>query len=220
VLFNCDRALAKFRMLRVNTRVTFRIRQRRLDGGENFCTRRVTKSSASPISWALYNEHGFDVPQLIDWAIAQHNPLPDFPGGGAKMTANEVLFQPADVVIPAAVENQTLRNGTGCRRASCARREWSVHSMADDMSIAKAFSSFRISWPTPACNVRLLRVGTGPPGIFLEREGSERPAEEVIERVSRSRALRGDAQVNNRVAAYMLAIDRVAFALKERGIYA
>jgi glutamate dehydrogenase (NAD(P)+) len=27
-------------------------------------------------------------------------------------------------------------------------------------------------------------------------------------------------QVNNRVAAYMLAIDRVAFALKERGIYA
>jgi glutamate dehydrogenase (NAD(P)+) len=27
-------------------------------------------------------------------------------------------------------------------------------------------------------------------------------------------------KVNNRVAAYMLAIDRVAFALKERGIYA
>jgi glutamate dehydrogenase (NAD(P)+) len=27
-------------------------------------------------------------------------------------------------------------------------------------------------------------------------------------------------QVNTRVAAYMLAIDRVAFALKERGIYA
>jgi len=27
-------------------------------------------------------------------------------------------------------------------------------------------------------------------------------------------------QVNNRVAAYMLAINRVAFALKERGIYA
>jgi len=26
--------------------------------------------------------------------------------------------------------------------------------------------------------------------------------------------------VNNRVAAYMLAIDRVAFALKERGFYA
>jgi len=27
-------------------------------------------------------------------------------------------------------------------------------------------------------------------------------------------------KVNNRIAAYILAIDRVAFALKERGIYA
>jgi glutamate dehydrogenase (NAD(P)+) len=58
------------------------------------------------IHGALYNESGFDIPKVIDWVYAQNKPLPDFPGGGAKMSASEILFQPAELVIPAAVENQ------------------------------------------------------------------------------------------------------------------
>jgi len=33
-------------------------------------------------------------------------------------------------------------------------------------------------------------------------------------------ALRGNACVNNRIAAYMLAIDRVAYTIRQRGFYA
>ena len=58
-------------------------------------------------------------------------------------------------------------------------------------------------------------------GFFWSEKRSERAAEGRHGAQFRgSGALRGNARVNNRVAAYMLAIDRVAFALKERGIYA
>ena len=56
--------------------------------------------------------------------------------------------------------------------------------------------------------------------FWSEREVNER-LKDVIDRsfeeVVKYAELHG---VNNRIAAYMLAIDRVAYALKERGIYA
>src|SRR5271155_5903193 len=54
------------------------------------------------IAGGLYNENGFDVPKVIDWVYAQKKSLQDFPGGGTKMPPRDVLFQPCDIVIPAA----------------------------------------------------------------------------------------------------------------------
>src|SRR6266849_1312491 len=58
------------------------------------------------IGGGLYNEKGLDVPKAIDWVYTQKKPLQDFPGGGTKMTARDVLFQPCEIAIPAAIENQ------------------------------------------------------------------------------------------------------------------
>src|SRR5215475_7225794 len=58
------------------------------------------------IGGGLYNENGFDIPKVIDWVANQKKPLQDFPGGGQKMSAKDVLFQPCDVLIHAAIENQ------------------------------------------------------------------------------------------------------------------
>jgi glutamate dehydrogenase (NAD(P)+) len=56
--------------------------------------------------------------------------------------------------------------------------------------------------------------------FWNEKEVNDR-LKEVIERSFEEVVRYAEThQVNNRVAAYMLAIDRVAFALKERGIYA
>ncbi len=56
--------------------------------------------------------------------------------------------------------------------------------------------------------------------FWSEREVNER-LKDVIERSFEEVVRYAEThQVNNRVAAYMLGIDRVAFALKERGIYA
>src|SRR5947208_16928567 len=58
------------------------------------------------IGGGLYNEKGFDVPKAIDWVYTQKKTLQSFPGGGTKMSARDVLFQPCDIAIPAATENQ------------------------------------------------------------------------------------------------------------------
>jgi len=176
------------------------------------------------IHGALYNERGFDVPQLIDWAIAQHNPLPDFPGGGAKMTANEILFQPADVVIPAAVENQiTSENAHRLQtRILCEGANGPCTSMADDIVDRKGiFVIPDILANAGGVTVSYFEWVQDRQGFFWsEKEVNDR-LKEVIERSFEEVVRYAEMhKVNNRVAAYMLAIDRVAFALKERGIYA
>src|SRR5260370_16036141 len=63
------------------------------------------------IGGGLYNEKGFDIPKVIDWVYTQKKALPDFPGGGTKITARGVLFQPCEIAIPADIENQiTAKN--------------------------------------------------------------------------------------------------------------
>src|SRR5260370_17267352 len=63
------------------------------------------------IGGGLYNEKGFDVPKVMDWVYTQKKPLQDFPSGGTKMTARDVLFQPCEIPIPAPIANQlTTKN--------------------------------------------------------------------------------------------------------------
>ena len=225
VLFNCDRALAKFRMLRVNTRVIIQG-----FGNVGSTAAKLLHEAGykivgvADIHGALYNENGFDVPKLLDWTHVQRQPLPDYPGGGAKMTANEILFQPADVVIPAAVENQiTSENAHRLQtRILCEGANGPCTSMADDIVDRKGiFVIPDILANAGGVTVSYFEWVQDRQGFFWsEKEVNDR-LKEVIERsfeeVVRYAELH---KVNNRVAAYMLAIDRVAFALKERGIYA
>ncbi len=69
--------------------------------------------------------------------------------------------------------------------------------------------------------VSLLRMGAGPPGFLLERATGERRLEEIMVNAFRDViGYREKHKVNTRLAAYMLALDRVAFALRVRGLYA
>jgi glutamate dehydrogenase/leucine dehydrogenase len=55
-------------------------------------------------------------------------------------------------------------------------------------------------------------MGAGPPGILLEGIGGERAVGEILRESFDDVVRYAEAhQVNNRIAAYMLAIDRVAF---------
>jgi len=84
LLFNCDRALAKFRMQHLNTRVIIQDLQRRFDGREADAQCRLQIVGVADIHGALYNENGFDVPKLLDWVYGEHKPLPEFPVAGRK----------------------------------------------------------------------------------------------------------------------------------------
>src|SRR5690348_16176025 len=58
------------------------------------------------IHGGLHNTNGFDIPKLYEWVYGQHKPLPEFPAGGEKTSAEEILFRPCDILLPAATENQ------------------------------------------------------------------------------------------------------------------
>src|SRR2546428_6885276 len=103
----CDRALAKLGMKRENTRVI-------IQGFGNVGSMSAMLMhqagykivGVADIYGALYNEKGFDIPALLDWVYAKHKPVPEFPAGGVKFSPQEILFQPCDILLPAAVENQ------------------------------------------------------------------------------------------------------------------
>ena len=177
------------------------------------------------IHGGLYNEKGFDIPKVVDWVYGQHKPLPEFPGGGAKMSSQEVLFQPCDILIPAATENQI----TSRKRASPAvphslrRRERSddVACRSDHRDNKGIFVIPDILGNAGGVTVSYFEWVQDRQGFFWrESEVNERlqdVMEHSFDEVVRYAETHG---VNNRIAAYMLAIDRVAFALKLRGIYA
>jgi glutamate dehydrogenase (NAD(P)+) len=176
------------------------------------------------IHGALYNEDGFDIPKLLDWVYSEHKPLPEFPAGGTKMSPSEILFQPAEIVIPAAVENQiTSQNAHRLQtRILCEGANGPCTAMADEIIDSKGiFVIPDILANAGGVTVSYFEWVQDRQGYFWsEREVNER-LKDVIERSFEEVVHYAEAHgVNNRVAAYMLAIDRVAFALKERGFYA
>ena len=225
VLINCDRALGKFRMLRVNTRVIVQG-----FGNVGSMAAKLLHEAGykivgvADIHGALYNEKGFDIPKLLDWCYQQRKPLPEFPDGGTKMDAGEILFQPAELVIPAAVENQiTSENAHRLQcRILCEGANGPCTALADEIVDRKGvFVIPDILANAGGVTVSYFEWVQDRQGFFWKEKEVNDRLREVIEYSFEEVVRYAEAhQVNNRVAAYMLAIDRVAFALKERGIYA
>jgi glutamate dehydrogenase (NAD(P)+) len=179
---------------------------------------------AADIHGGLYNEKGFDVPKLIDWVHHQHKPLPDFPGGGTKVSAQEVLFHPCEILIPAAIENQITSqnvhrvntkilcegaNGPTTPHADEVLDKKGVFIMPDILANAGGVTTSYFEWVQD-------RQGL----FWRESEVNERLKDVMEHSFDEVVRYAETHSVNNRIAAYMLAIDRVAFALKLRGIYA
>ncbi|HXN65741.1 MAG TPA: Glu/Leu/Phe/Val dehydrogenase [Candidatus Acidoferrales bacterium] len=221
----CDAAIAKLGMKRDQTRVI-------VQGFGNVGSMGAMLMHAAgykivgvaDIHGALYNEKGFDVPKLIDWCYTQRKPLPEFPAGGTKMTAQDVLFQPCDVLVPAAIENQiTTKNANSVQaRILCEGANGPTTAAADSIIDNKGiFVIPDILANAGGVTVSYFEWVQDRQGFFWrESEVNERLKdimEHSFEEVVRYSEAHG---VNNRIAAYILAIDRVATALRQRGIYA
>jgi glutamate dehydrogenase (NAD(P)+) len=221
----CDKALAKFGWKRGETRVVVQgfgnvgSTAAKLLGQAGYKIVGV-----ADINGGLYNEKGFDIPKLFDWVQVQRKALPDFPGGGARMTAQEVLFQPCEIALPAAVENQITRENASRLQARilCEGANGPTTSFADEEIDRKGiFVIPDILANAGGVTVSYFEWVQDRQGFYWrEKEVNDRLAD-VMER-SFDEVIRYSEShgVNNRVAAYMLAIDRVAFVLKLRGIYA
>ena len=225
VMICCDKALAKLGIKKQGCRVV-------IQGFGNVGSLAATLMQQAgykiiglaDIGGGLYNEKGFDIPKVVDWVYTQKKPLQDFPGGGTKMSARDVLFQRCDIVIPAAIENQiTEKNANQVQaRILCEGANGPTTWQADAIIESKGiFTVPDILGNAGGVTVSYFEWVQDRQGFFWrESEVNERlldameNAFDVVVRYSEAH------KVNTRIAAYMLAIDRVASALKLRGIYA
>src|SRR5580698_8582178 len=176
------------------------------------------------IGGGLYNENGFDVPKVIDWVYTQKKPLQDFPVGGAKINARDVLFQPCEIAIPAAIENQiTEQNAHQVQaRILCEGANGPTTWQADAIVDAKGiFTVPDILGNAGGVTVSYFEWVQDRQGFFWRESEVNERLYDVMDRAFDEVVRYAEThRVNNRIAAYMLAIDRVATALKLRGIYA
>jgi glutamate dehydrogenase (NAD(P)+) len=176
------------------------------------------------IGGGLYNENGFDVPKVIEWVYTNKKPLQEFPGGGAKMNSRDILFQPCDVVIPAAIENQITEQNAHqvqakilCEGAN-GPTTWQADAIIDSKGI---FTVPDILGNAGGVTVSYFEWVQDRQGFFWRESEVNERLFDIMDRSFDDVVRYAEThRVNNRIAAYMLAIDRVATALKLRGIYA
>jgi glutamate dehydrogenase (NAD(P)+) len=223
--FVCDKALARLGMKRETTRVV-------VQGFGNVGSMAAMLMhragykivGVADVHGALYNEKGFDIPKVMDWVYVQRRPLPEFPAGGSQFTAHEILFQPCDILLPAAVENQiTTENAHRVQaRILCEGANGPTTALADEILRKKGvFVIPDILANAGGVTVSYFEWVQDRQGFFWREDEVNRRLQDVIEHSFDEVVRYADTHnVDNRIAAYMLAIDRVAFALKLRGIYA
>jgi glutamate dehydrogenase (NAD(P)+) len=174
------------------------------------------------VDGGLYNVNGINLDAL--WEHKQRNgTIQGFPGA-EKADPAELLVSECDVLIPAATENQiTSKNAAQLKCKILAEgANGPTTATADD--ILADMKIFVI--PDILCNAG--GVTTSYFEWVQDRQGyfwKESVVNDQLEHIMT--AAFADVvryaethNVNNRIAAYMLAIDRVAYTIRQRGIYA
>jgi glutamate dehydrogenase (NAD(P)+) len=171
---------------------------------------------------AVYNPHGIDISGLMAHRTETGSIL-NFPGGES-IDRNEALFLECEVLIPAARENiVTSRNADRLRcKILCEGANGPTTALADQILQDKGvFVIPDILANAGGVTVSYFEWVQDRQGFFWnEQLVNERLGEIMEESFDAVVAYALRHNVNNRTAAYMLALDRVAFAIRLRGIYA
>jgi glutamate dehydrogenase (NAD(P)+) len=171
---------------------------------------------------ALYNRNGIDISELLQHK-ARIGSIHGFAGAEA-FDKDKLLTLKCDVLIPAATENViTSRNAADlqCRilcegangpttpAADVILAEKGVFVIPDILANAGGVTTSYFEWVQD-------RMGY----FWTEDEVNQRLERIMVDSFNDVLQYAIAHGVNNRTAAYMLAIDRVAYTTKQRGIYA
>src|SRR6202041_1473399 len=147
----------------------------------------------------------------------------DFPGGETIDRA-EGMFLPCDVLLPAATENViTSENADRLRcRILCEGANGPTTSVADEiLADKKIFVIPDILANAGGVTVSYFEWVQDRQGFFWNEKLVNSRLEEIMVGSFNAVTTYGEEhKVDNRTAAYMLALDRVASAMMLRGIYA
>src|SRR5580704_6993818 len=171
---------------------------------------------------AVYNAEGLDILGLMKYRH-ETGSIVDFPGG-ENIDRDEAMYLETDVLLPAAHENvitsqnaHKLRckilcegaNGPTTHLADPILREKGILIVPDILANAGGVTVSYFEWVQDR------------QGYFWNEQLVNDRLEEIMVNSFNDVVAYGEKHgVHNRTAAYMLALDRVAFAIKLRGIYA
>ena len=171
---------------------------------------------------AVYNRNGLDIAALQEHR-KETGSITGF-AGGEDIDKDEAMFLECEVLIPAATEN-VIHSGNAERircKILCEGANGPTTPLADEVLAGKKiFVIPDILANAGGVTVSYFEWVQDRQGFFWNEQLVNQRLEEIMTEsfdavVEYARA----HQVNNRIAAYMLALDRVAQAIKLRGIYA
>jgi len=174
------------------------------------------------VDGGLYNRNGINVQKLSEYR-QRNRTIAGFPEAEASNGA-ELLVTDCDILIPAATENQiTSRNADRVKCKILAEGANGPTTAAADEILAEK-GVFVI--PDILCNAGGVTTSyfewvQDRQGYFWKESFVNEQLEMIMVAAFEDVIRYADVhQVNNRIAAYMLAIDRVAYTIRQRGIYA
>jgi glutamate dehydrogenase (NAD(P)+) len=176
----------------------------------------------SSMEGAIYNQRGLDVPALAEYR-RRHNSIVGFPEA-EPIDRDEALLLECDILLPAATENQITSHNAARIKAKILCEGANGPTTADADEILDANGVFVI--PDIMANAGGVTVSyfewvQDRQGFFWNLDLIYTRLEEIMTNSFQDVVRYAEKhKVNNRIAAYMLAIDRVAFAIKLRGLYA
>src|SRR5262245_43427311 len=219
----CDRAISRFGMKRENTRVIIQG-----FGNVGSMAANILYGSGyrvigvSDINGGIINTLGINITKLMAHVLEQKTVV-GFPDAES-ISGEDLLVQPCEVLLPAATENQiTHENADRIQaRIICEGANGPTTAQADEILFdKKVFIIPDILANAGGVTVSYFEWVQDRQGYFWNLKTVNERLEEIMVNSFDTVAAYADRHnVNMRIAAYMLAIDRVAFTIRERGIYA
>ena len=219
----CDRVLRRFGLARYRTRVVVQgfgnvgsnaARLMHLNG--------YKVVGLSDVHGGLFNPEGLDIPKVLEY-VKKHKTVQGFPDS-EQTRSEEILELECDILLPAATENQiTSKNADRIRSMIvCEGANSPTTAPADKILSDRGI----LVIPDIVANAG------GVTASYFEwvqdRQGYFWSESMVVERLTQTMVAAFDHvmrfaekhKVDYRAAAYMLAVDRVAYSIQQRGIYA
>ncbi|HEV7674060.1 MAG TPA: Glu/Leu/Phe/Val dehydrogenase [Candidatus Angelobacter sp.] len=223
VMIVCDEALRKFEMSRESTRV---IIQGFGNVGSN-AAKLMQDAGYKIIGIAeydggLFNRHGINIDELLQYRD-RNKTIVGFPDAEAA-DPKELLLADCDILIPAATENViTSQNAAGIKaKIICEGANGPTTASADEiLADKKVFIIPDILANAGGVTASYFEWVQDRQGYFWKESAVNEQLEFILREAFEDVVHFSDNHgVNNRIAAYMLAISRVAHTIKLRGIYA
>jgi glutamate dehydrogenase (NAD(P)+) len=223
VMIVCDEALKKFNMSRESTRV---IVQGFGNVGSN-AAKLMADAGYKIIGIAeydggLFNRNGIDIDNLLEHRD-RNKTIVGFTGAEAA-DPKELLLADCEILIPAATENViTSQNASGIKaKIICEGANGPTTATADEiLADKKVFVIPDILANAGGVTASYFEWVQDRQGYFWKESAVNEQLEFILREAFESVVQFSDTHsVNNRIAAYMLAISRVAHTIKLRGIYA